>query len=169
VKFTGGTVVYAAPSPVPVPLVTPQPWEANGDYRLASIDQTTELPCFNDFNALRTANGLPTVIFDEWLVENAREAVLLRQNPAFVAGMHDPRNPWGYLATGNVAPSGGSDCSAAINSLSFTQNEPYSTDARTIWFGGVYIPASGNNSAIGNAEWLVDPRAAPDPNALPWP
>jgi hypothetical protein len=169
VKFTGGTVMYAAPSPVPVPLVTPNAWETNGDYRLAIIDQNTELPCFSDFNTLRTSAGLSTLVFDEWLMENVREWALARQNPAYSAGLADPRNAWGYLTTGDVNVSGGSSCTSIAQANAFNLTKPYSTDARTQWFGGQWVTFTSSASAVGTIEFPIDPRAVRDPNALPWP
>ena len=170
VKFTGGTVAYAAPSPMPIPLVTPNAWETNGDYRLATINATSELPCFNDFNALRTQNGLPTLVFDEWLMENVREWAVARQNPAYTAGMVDPRNTWGYATSGEINESGGGgSCGGLATSTGFNLGKPYSTDARTLWFGGQWVSYSNGTQAVGTIEFPVDPRVLRDPNALPWP
>ncbi len=170
VKFTGGTIAYSAPSPVPVPLVTPAVWETNGDYRLAAIDANTELPCFTEFNALRTQTGLPTLIFDEWLMENVRELAAI-QNPAYTPGLTDPRNPWGYLTTGNTSASGGSSCASIADQFDFTSPgvAAYSKDARTLWFGGQWVSYANDTQAVGTLEFPSDPRAHSDPNALPWP
>lgn len=170
VKFTGGTVTYAAPSPVPVPLVTPNAWETNGDYRLAAINATSELPCFNDFNTLRTQNGLPTLVFDEWLLENVREWALARQNPAYTAGMVDPRNTWGLLTSGESNISGGASCASIANTVDFTPpTDVYAKNAATLWFGGQWVSYANATQAVGTVEFPIDPRTLRDPNALPWP
>lgn len=171
VKFVGGTVAYAAPSPLPVPLVTPAAWETNGDYRLASIDVNSELPCFNDMNAIRSQNGAPTLVFDQWLMENVREWALARQNPAYHAGMVDPRNPYGLLTSQQVNVSGGSSCASIASASTFASlgMTAQANDARDLWFGGQWVTYQNGNQAVGTIEFPIDPRAVTDPNALPWP
>jgi len=110
-----GQAVLTAPTMPPVPGITPAPVEANGDYRLVTIDKTHEIPCITDYDQQRTSRGLPKPVIDEWLTENVRAWV--NQSVTTYNGKTDASNPFGFLTTGNVAETGGSGCSMAARWL----------------------------------------------------
>jgi hypothetical protein len=170
VTLTGGAQTLQAPVLPPIPTITPQPWEANGDYRLSSLDATTEIPCVTAFNAQRTMRALPQVVVDEWLMENVRAANAYRQSPSFIPGQPWPGNSWGFLTTGGEATSGGTDCGSLI-AYAFSLNALYAGDPRTQWLGAQFLSDSATSqiSAVGLAQFPIDPRAFGDPNVPTWP
>lgn len=162
ITLTGGNQTLRAPTLPSVPTITPPASETSGNYRLATIDQTNELPCFQAFNTQRTSHGLAQVVVDEWLTENSREVNQYRTGPNFVLGTQVP-----FLTTGDVIGSGGANCAGLI-ATSFSGNT-YATDARTMWFGGTWYTYQNGNQAAGFAEFPIDPRAFTDPNYPNWP
>ena len=162
-----GQMVLAARMMPPVPGITPAPVETNGDYRLVTIDQTHEIPCITDYDQQRTSRGLPKPVIDEWLTENVRAWV--NQSVTRYNKQTDPRNPFGFLTTGNDAVTGYSDCGPmATNSFTGT-GVAYATISP--WYAGSYLPYQGGSpySAYGASEFPQDPRLFKDPNAVPWP
>lgn len=173
VTLTGGAQALKGPILPPLPLVVPPPVETGGNYRILTLDPTTDVPCFNAFNTQRGSHSVSPVVEDEWLMENARAVVQMGSNPAFHSGLTDPRNPFGYLTTSNVAISGGTDCPSTIVASSFSQPAPYNgSNTLTLWFGGSYLKYFNPGAqAIGVVEYPQDPRAFTDPNTTPpvWP
>lgn len=159
-----GQTTLVAPTMPPFPGVTPPPVETSGNYRLANIDQTLELPCIQEYDSARTSRSLPLPVVDEWLTENSRSAVAQSQTP--YKGQVAPGNTFGYLTTANINITGGTDCSQLINPLP----SPYATNESTPWFAGSFMQYRGGAySAFGVAQFPYDPRVYTDPNAVPWP
>ena len=169
VTLTGGNQTLLAPTLPPVPTITPQPWETNGEYRLATLNPTSETPCFVDWQQERTTNGLPVGSIDEWLLENVRASNTYRQDPNY-ANAPWPGNPFGLLTTGNEG-SGGTSCQTGIASMFVpgTVGGNYSYSPQTTWFAGQYVPYNSVHSSQQSAEFPIDPRAFVDPNVPNWP
>ncbi len=170
VTLNGGNQTLLAPTLPPVPTITPQPWEINGEYRLATLDPTSETPCFVDWQQERAANGLAAGSIDEWLLENVRAVTVYEQNPSGT-GSPWPGNVYGTLTTGNDNVVGGWGCSSMVDHSFATGVNPYATNARTEWFAGQYVPyvPGSSESARGNGEFPIDPRSFTDPNVPNWP
>jgi hypothetical protein len=162
ITLTGGAQALHAPTLPPVPYITPPPSETSGNYRLALLDQTAEVPCFDDFNAARVSNSLPQVVEDEWLTENTREIIAWSTSAN--------RNTGGtatLLTTGNTQAIGGATCTSL---LAITiPGSTYAMDARTMWFGGTSELVLGGPQSQGLLEYPIDPRAFTDPNFPNWP
>jgi hypothetical protein len=70
----------------------------------------------------------------------------------------------------NTAVSGGTSCGASLVDSALFAQLRYATDPRTLWFAGQYVPYSGGSvSAMGLAEFPIDPRSFTDPNHPTWP
>jgi len=162
-----GQAVLTAPTMPPVPGITPAPVEANGDYRLVTIDQTHEIPCITDYDQQRTSRGLPKPVIDEWLTENVRATV--KQSVTPYNKQTDPANSFGFLSTGNATQTGGSDCSTMVAAAFSNGALAYVTVSH--WFAGSYFAYQNGSSytAFGAIEFPQDPRLFRDPNAVPWP
>jgi hypothetical protein len=158
VTLTGGNQTLVAPTLPTVPSgYTPPMWETNGDYRLATLNASTEMPCYIAWQYLRAQNGLAYGVADEWLTENVRADI------AYVSSVGS--GSVSLLTTGNASVSGGTSCpTSLVNNAVFSQ-APYSTDARTLWFGAEYVYVS----AYGLAQFPIDPRSFTDPNHPNWP
>ncbi|HVA27720.1 MAG TPA: hypothetical protein VNF68_06040 [Candidatus Baltobacteraceae bacterium] len=172
VTLTGGAQTLLAPTLKAIPTVTPPAWETNGDYRIATLNATTELPCFQAWQSERATNGLAAGTNDEWLIENARSIQLARYSGGLpVIPVVDANT----LTSGESSNSGGVSCGVSLlQTFTFAGGFPEATDPRTEWFGGQYLPyATPYNathvSAIGFAEFPVDPRSFTDPNVPVWP
>ena len=164
VTLTGGAQTLLAPTLKAIPTVTPPAWETNGDYRIATLNATTELPCFQAWQSERATNGLAIGTNDEWLVENARSIQLAR---GVTGGLPvTPVFTTNTLTSGYTDVSGGTDCADWVDPTLFSGgNSSYAIDPRTEWFGGQYVYANG----LGLAEFPVDPRSFTDPNVPVWP
>jgi hypothetical protein len=163
VTLTGGNQTLVAPTLPTVPSgYIPPMWETNGDYRLATLNAQTEMPCYIAWQYERAQNLLAGSSVDEWLTENERADL------SYVVS-NDGGNA-SVLTTGNTSDSGGASCAVSlINSTAFNSN--YATDPRTEWFGGQYAfyqPGSPV-SAFGLAEFPIDPRSFTDTNHPVWP
>lgn len=162
ITLAGGQQALKAPALPPVPTVTPPAWETNGHYRIATLNPTTELPCFQAWQSERATNGLAAGTNDEWLLENVRSLQLAR-------GVGLPVSPVTTqytLTSGEAGISGGSSCSDMIDPTLFSnQNSSYAIDPRADWFGGQYAYKNG----LGLAEFPIDPRSYVDPNVPSWP
>ena len=169
VTLTGGNQTLLAPTLPPVPTITPQPWETNGEYRLATLNPTSETPCFADWQQERTSNGLPVGSIDEWLLENVRAFNTYRQDPNY-ANAPWPGNSFGVLTTGNEG-GGGTSCAQDIPFAFAPGNVviSYSEGLQTTWFAGQYLTGSSTVSVMQSAEFPIDPRAFVDPNVPNWP
>jgi len=166
ITLTGGPQALKAPTLPPVPTVTPPAWETNGDYRIATLNATTELPCFQAWQSERATNGLAAGTNDEWLLENVRAVNTYYQMSGAISPPW-PGNPLGVITTGGALASGGSSCSQALIPIAFTMPPAnrYGEDPRAEWFAGQYIYATGR----GLAEFTIDPRSFTDPNVPVWP
>lgn len=164
VTLTGGNQTLVAPTLKPIPTVTPPVWETNGDYRLATLNATTEMPCYLAWQYERQQNGLALGTNDEWLVENMRAIQLARYGGGLPVM---PVTTQYTLTSGESADSGGVSCTDFVDGFFPGGITPssYSTDPRTEWFGGQYVYASG----LGLAEFPIDPRSYTDPNVPNWP
>jgi hypothetical protein len=155
-------VLQAPTLPVATGITVPI-WETNGDYRLATLDASTEMPCYIGWEYERTQHGLAGSAVDEWLTENERTDI------AYLVA-HDGGTVQ-TLTTGHGANSGGTDCVNSLVAPISGGGNAYASDPRTLWFGGqyaYYVPGS-SSSAFGVAEFPIDPRSLQDPNITPWP
>ena len=173
ITLTGGWQALKAPTLPPVPTVTPPAWETNGDYRIATLNATTELPCFQAWQSERATNGLAAGTNDEWLIENVRSIQLARYGGGLPVAPVTTQNT---LTSGYEGGSGGTNCAEVVNGAfpgSSTANAE-ATDPRTAWFSGQYLPYTTpynatHISAIGLAEFPIDPRSFTDPSVPAWP
>ncbi len=166
VTLTGGNQTLVAPTLPSVPAgYTAPAWETNGDYRLATLDATTEMPCLIAWQYERAQNGLAGGSVDEWLLEN------VRANNAW-AQVAPAGSQYFLMSSASAAESGGTSCASYINATTFSQNAN-ATDLRTLWFGGQFLPyeynGSPNSPIRGLAEFPIDPRSYTDPNHPNWP
>lgn len=159
VTLTGGNQALVAPTLPTVPSGYTAPmWETNGDYRLATLNASTEMPCLIAWQYERAQNSLAGSSVDEWLIENVRAIVAYNQ----VAPPGSASTP---LTTGNSGATGGTSCPASVVNASAFSQSTYATNLRALWFGGEYVYAG----AVGLAEFPVDPRSFADPNHPVWP
>ena len=164
VTLTGGTQSLHAPSLPPVPTITPHAWETNGSYRIATLDATTEMPCYIAWQYERKIHNLPESSVDEWLTENVR-AVNAFNESSFGGSA-------AFLTSGNIGNTGGTDCASSLINTAFQSGGlQYATNYRTVYFSSQYrsYVAGSPNSASGIAEFLVDPRSLGDPEYPNWP
>jgi hypothetical protein len=169
VTLTGVSQTLVAPTLPSVPSgYTAPAWETNGDYRLATLNATTEMPCLIAWQYERAQNGLAGSSVDEWLLEN------VRANNAYQQGL-GAGITLSPISTGGSSSSGGVACAGATVNPAFTlaPEDAYATNARTLWFAGQYAVYSANggtnNEAAGYAEFPIDPRSFTDPNHPTWP
>lgn len=164
VTLTGANQTLVAPTIPPIPTITPNPWETNGDYRLATLDKSLEMPCYIAWQYQRGQRSLPLGTVDEWLTEQVRGLNLANQT--------NSANGVRTLTSGGTVDIGGTTCDASlINSAIFVPNaNAWATDNRTLWFGGqyrFYFPGDAH-SADGIGEFPIDPRSFTDPNIPNW-
>jgi len=168
VTLAGGNQTLLAPTLPAVPTITPQPWETNGEYRLATLNSTSETPCFVGWQQERAANGLAAGSIDEWLLENVRASNTYHQNPNY-ANAPWSGNAFGSITTGNEG-GGGTNCQQDIVSLfpptMLAGN--YAVDPRTECFAGQYVPYYSVHSAQESTGFPIDPRSFTDPNVPNW-
>ncbi len=165
VTLTGGAQTLLAPTLKAIPTVTPPAWETNGDYRIATLDATTELPCFQAWQSERATNGLAAGTNDEWLIENVRSIQSARGvNGGLPVAPVTTQNT---LTSGESDYSGGTSCAGFVNGVYPGGLAPssYAIDPRAEWFGGQYLYGNG----LGVAEFPIDPRSFTDPNVPLWP
>ncbi|NNM99982.1 MAG: hypothetical protein HKL91_09305 [Candidatus Eremiobacteraeota bacterium] len=157
VTLTGGNQVLLAPVLPPVPTITPPAWETNGDYRLATLDASTEMPCLIGWQYERAQRGLSMGSVDEWLVENVRDANLADQAQQTAK----------LVTNAGEQNSGGTDCvnSNVLGAFAGAGTSVYTDDPRTVWFFGQYLFSTG----FGLTEFPIDPRWYISPNAPTWP
>jgi hypothetical protein len=167
VTLTGGNQTLVAPTLSTVPSgYAPPLWETNGDYRLATLNAQTEMPCYIAWQYERAQNNLAGSSVDEWLTENERA------NLGY-AEVNDQINPV-VLSSKPAEVSGGTFCATALLSQVFeTGANTYATDPRAVWFSGGYdyygFSSNPGISAFGLAEFPIDPRSYIDPNHPTWP
>jgi hypothetical protein len=163
VTLTGGAQTLKAPTLPANPMVTRPAWEANGDYRIATLNTMTEVPCFQAWQTERAANNLAASSVDEWLLENVR---------FLVAGVLDENTVFGNdtITVSNTGALSGTTCAAFIN-LVFglpAGDFPAVRDPRTLWFGGQFtLVANGAVPVVSFFEFPIDPRSFTDP-VLTW-
>jgi hypothetical protein len=162
VTLRGGAERLVAPTIPPVPTITPKPWETNGDYRLATLDAQTEMPCYIAWQYDRAQRGLAGSSIDEWLVEDVRAI-----NGYIASGGTQPQTA---LTTAETWNSGGTDCAnSLLGSNVWSGGFPEATNPREGWFAGQYVPYDGGSvSASGLAEFPVDPRSLVGPSLPTW-
>ncbi|HLI95971.1 MAG TPA: hypothetical protein VKT72_07770 [Candidatus Baltobacteraceae bacterium] len=162
VTLTGGNQTLKAPTLPSNAYYAPPAWETNGDYRLATLDASTEMPCYIAWEYERAQNSLPGSSVDEWLTENIRSVNFASQQRS---------GAYSVLSVNGTDVSGGTSCNQNLVDSGMFAVNTYATDPRTIWFGGQYLPYNPNvsASAVGAAEFPIDPRANKDPNQLSWP
>lgn len=166
VTLTGGNQTLHAPTlpSVPAGYTTPT-WETNGDYRLATLNASTEMPCLIAWQYERAQNNLAGSSVDEWLLEN------VRADNAY-AQVAPAGSTYQILTTGNASDSGGTYCGASLVDNSVFSQSTYATNPRTLWFAGQYTVYSANggtnNEAAGLAEFPIDPRSYTDPSHATW-
>ena len=166
VTATNAVQVLIAPTlpTVPQGYIAPS-WEVNGEYRLATLNALTEMPCVVAWEYLRAQDGFAGSSVDEWLLENARAANAYSQ--VAPAGTLLPA-----LAPGPNS-SGGVSCDEAT--VTPVGVPIASQNARMLWFAGQYLPYGYNGnttaSAMGFAQILTDPRsyAQASPYPTTWP
>lgn len=167
VTLTGGNQTLLAPTLPPVPTVTAPPWETNGEFRLATLDPTSEMPCYLDWQYERATNNLPEGSIDEWLLENVRATNAFLQSPNHYPAPW-PGNPNGSITTGGEWQEGGVSCQSGIASSFVPGANTYAVDPRTEWFAGQFVPYNSVHSAQEIAEFPIDPRSFTDPNVPTW-
>ena len=162
VTLGGGTVVLQAPAMPPVPMVTPAPWETNGDYRIQTLDAATEAPCFAEFNIQRANHSLPAVVADEWLLETSRA---FQQNHASATPSNPPwaGNSNGVLADKIDLISGGSVCGAMVDGA-FVSPTSAALNILTTWYGGYYVTL-----VYGIEQEMADPATTASTKGVIWP
>ncbi|MGA8841195.1 MAG: hypothetical protein WB491_11960, partial [Candidatus Aquilonibacter sp.] len=165
ITLTGGSQTLVAPTLPSVPAgYTAPEWETNGDYRLATMNASTEMPCLIAWQYERAQSGLAGSSVDEWLLEN------VRANNAYAATGATGAIP--SVSTGGTATTGGVTCATDI-AYQFTGVNNYATDPRALWFAGQFAVYSANggtdNEAALDAEFTIDPRSFTDPNHPTWP
>gem|GEM_PF-1188052 len=165
VTLTGGNQTLKAPTLPSNSYYAAPAWETNGDYRIATLDVGTEMPCYIAWEYLRAQNGLPGSSVDEWLTENVRADNYASQR----SGTFTP------VTDDIVNNRGGVSCQpSTLDQTIFAYNpttNAHAIDPRSIWFSGQYLgysPSIGS-SAVGLAEFPIDPRANTDPVQPPWP
>lgn len=166
VTLTGGTQVLIAPTIPPIPTITPKAWETNGDYRIATLDASTEMPCYIAWQYQRGLRSLPLGSVDEWLMEQERYVNLAVERGNVVTAVP--------LAGIGIQVSGGTTCDASLVTATImnTVAPVQARDVRTLWFGGQYALYSAyggtNNEAAGVVEFPIDPRSYSPPSAPAW-
>jgi hypothetical protein len=167
ITLTGGTQALKAPSLPTILTVTLPTWETNGDYRIATLNATTEVPCFQAWQTARAANNVAASSVDEWLIENARALETELQNGGGLRGFLTS-DATGFTSMGAVSGCpfvpvifpGGALATAGA------------TDPRTVWFGARFVTFSTdgglNEQTAGAGEFPIDPRSFTDPNVPIW-
>ncbi len=172
VTLTGGNQTLLAPSLPPVPAgYTPPVWETNGEYRLATLDKATEMPCLVAWQYERVQHGLAMSSVDEWSLENVRAVNAYAQTPNATSAPW-PGNPTGIISFGGSQVSGGTDCANSNVIWAFNTPGSNSLTPQVPWFFGqydYYIPGVSTTSAYGLSEFPVDPRANTNPQEPVWP
>lgn len=165
VTLTGGNQTLKAPTLPGNAYYSAPAWETNGDYRLATLNAQTEMPCYIAWQYLRAQNSLAGSSVDEWLTENVRADDQLQQKAP-------TGTSFTTLSIHFANTPGGTDCYNSMLTLAFSRQNPYALDSRSTWFGGQYLyytSSTPNLSAYGTAEFPTDPRSNTDENQPIWP
>jgi hypothetical protein len=159
VTLTGGNQALVAPTLPAVPSgYTAPTWETNGDYRLATLNASAEMPCLIAWQYERAQYSLAGASVDEWLLENVRATNAYAPNAPPGASLP-------VITSGGDHVSGGVACASQIASSFVSGNNSYASDPRTLWFAGQYT----YGTAYGIAGFPIDPRSFTDPNHPTWP
>jgi hypothetical protein len=168
VTLTGGNQALSAPTLPQYSGVTVPTWETNGDYRLATLNATTEMPCYIGWQYERAQKVLAGSSVDEWLVENVRATITAAQNAVVV---NQTVSNLGFSA------SGVPDCAESLIEAAAFGTGPEASgqasngvlDPRASWFAAGYpvltaVGATGS-APIGRGQFVVDPRSS----GVTWP
>jgi hypothetical protein len=165
VTLIGGDQALSAPTLPQYQSVTYPAWETNGDYRLATLNETTEMPCYIGWQYERAQKLLAGSSVDEWLIENVR-AVIKATAANDESQVATTVSPYGF------GSGGGTDCAEApIQSAGFGTGPLASgpatlgvLDLRGIWFAAgdplEPVQQGGGTAAIGRAQFMIDPRSS---------
>jgi hypothetical protein len=173
VTLTGGAQHLVAPTPLPIPTISPRPAETTGAYRISTLDATTEMPCVIVFNQQRVLHALPQVVTDQWLMENVRMLNAYEQLPGAV-GSPWPGNPNGSIAlapAGINRTSGGLACPTWLPGSFLLGNPGVTTnnlDPQLVWMAAQYETYAGGTQGIGQEGSPLDPRTGREPTIV-WP
>ena len=136
ITLTGISQTLVAPTLPSVPAgYTAPAWETNGDYRLATMNASTEMPCLIAWQYERAQNALAGSSVDEWLLENVRANNAYAQ----VAAAGSPLcilTTGGYEATGGVACASSGVATVSPATFSLRRRICIANDPRTLWFAG---------------------------------
>jgi hypothetical protein len=163
VTLTGGNQALSAPTLPQYQSVTYPTWETNGDYRLATLNETTEMPCYIGWQYERAQNSTAGSTVDEWLVENTR-AEIVATGSGHSSSITSAVVPSAYGFAGNGPP----DCAEGLVQAAGFAVGPFADpsgpnpnvkDQRAIWFSAQYT------TTTGAAEFTVDPRSS----GITWP
>lgn len=165
-----------------IPLVTPNPAERSGDYRLTTIDAKYERPCIETYDAQRRQRNVEPAVVDEWLTENNRNTQRFVGSKKFSV----PFGVWvGWpdLSSAYADTQGGTlrrtdrhqACWAYNTQTAFFRNSgaiPFSVDPRSKWYAGAFgkwnkLSLTGN--LLGASQYPRDPRTFIDNNVPVWP
>ena len=158
VTFAGGTIALIAPTLPPIPTYTPPATETGGKYRIRSLDATTEQPCINEFNLKRTQAGLPSLVPDEWLLEN----VIGWNVPTRTTSPPWPGNTNGILADTYDGAIGGT-CPGMADLAFAPAGANLGLDVRQQWYGGHLT------FTYGSQQHLADPATVASTKGIDWP
>jgi hypothetical protein len=163
VTLTGGTQMLVAPTMPLYQSVTYPLWETNCDYRLATWNATTEMPCYIGWQYERAENNVAGSTVDEWLIENVRATIAAAQNAVIVS-----------QTVSNLGFSAGGvpDCAEdLIEGTGFNAGpeapgaaSPGVLDPRAIWFAAGYpvlefIDGTGS-APVGRGQFAIDARSS---------
>ena len=160
VTLSGGNQLLRAPVMPAVPTIVPPAWETNGDYRLATLDATTEMPCYIAWQYQRAAHHLAASAVDEWLTENVRAVNAYAQIPNAQSAP--------LLTTGNAQIAGGSSCADLIDNYVFSNGGLDALRQQIVWFGARYSLYNGGTEAFGLSEFPLDPRLVSQQTGSYW-
>jgi hypothetical protein len=170
VTLTGGAQALKAPTLPAIPMVTVPAWETNGDYRIATLNATTEVPCFQAWQTERAANNLAGSSVDEWLTENVRSeqmATLANEESSAQYEFFGQDT----ITSANTQAQGGAGCSELVQGVFPGGVAPSveASDPRALWFAGQYVTSTATTTAFGVGQFPIDPRSFTDPNHPTWP
>ncbi len=157
VTLTGGNQTLHAPTLPTLPTgYTAPSWETSGDYRLAMLDATREMPCYIAWQYERAQHGLAGSSVDEWLLEDDRA------NVDYLAANHGGTT--NTITSQGSGITGGTSCDLWMRDQ-FVGGNKSTIETQAIWYAGVYDFASG----FGQASFPIDPRSYTDPQYPSWP
>lgn len=171
VTLTGGNQTLKAPTLPTIPGYSAPTWETNGDYRIATLNATTEVPCFSAWNTDRANAGVGAAVPDEWLQENVRAEWAYQNVGNFSIPL--PINS-GFLSYYGSNAGGGGTCQTAFIDPTFAGSlgataQTAAISAHVTWFAGVWKQVTSGGAALyGYGEYPYDPRFQADPNGN-WP